>query len=98
MVFFVFLFEAPLGVPGGRVVIVCLCFVKWTEFAVVMGCVLFGMHFSQSKNALLLNFTYLNGGIDTTGQMLFVYAMGKFLRWNCQWLGKYRSLIHLCVL
>ena len=68
------------------------------ECDVVVGCILFGMHFSQSKNALLLNFTYLNGGIDTTGQMLFVYAMGKFLRWNCQWLGKYRSLIHLCVL
>ena len=25
-------------------------------FAVVVGCVLFGMHFSQSKNALLLNY------------------------------------------
>ena len=26
-----------------------------TYFAVVVGCVLFGMRFSQSKNALLLN-------------------------------------------
>ena len=28
----------------------------WTEFAVVVGCSLFGKHFSHSKNALLLNF------------------------------------------
>ena len=31
-----------------------------TEFAVVVGWILFGMHFSQSKNALLLNLH--NGG------------------------------------
>ena len=28
-----------------------------TDFAVVVGCILLSMHFSQSKNALLLNFT-----------------------------------------
>ena len=27
------------------------------EFDVVVGCVLFSMHFTQSKNALILNFT-----------------------------------------
>ena len=28
-----------------------------TEFTLVVGCILFGMHFSLSKNALLLNFS-----------------------------------------
>ena len=32
----------------------------WTEFAVVVGCILFHMHFSQSKNALLLNYGLQN--------------------------------------
>ena len=31
------------------------------ECDVVVGCVLFGMHFSQSRNALLLNFSHSPG-------------------------------------
>ena len=34
------------------------------EFAVVVGCTLFGMHFSQSKNALLLNSKEMNNWIS----------------------------------
>ena len=29
-----------------------------SEFAVVVGCIFFSLHFSQSKNALLLNYVH----------------------------------------
>ena len=37
-----------------------------TDGDVVVGCVLFGMHFSQSKNALLLNLFLNHGCVNFT--------------------------------